>query len=156
MAQALNQKIQVQEADISVDAEYQWLRDNQNQDGAIVTFVGSVRDMNAGEKVHRLCLEHYPGMAEKTLLNIVEQAFSRWQLGKISVIHRFGELSLGDQIVFVGVTSAHRGDAFHAAEFIMDFLKTNAPFWKKEQTETGDKWVEARQSDEDKTRLWKT
>ncbi len=147
-------KISVQAEDFSIDAQYRWLKDNGNQDGAIVTFVGTVRDMNNGKQVQKLCLEHYPGMAEKTLLDIVQKAYSRWTLGKVSVVHRFGDLDLGDQIVFVGVTSKHRGDAFGAAEFVMDFLKTNAPFWKKERTASGEKWVEARSSDQEKTQSW--
>ncbi|MCY7296412.1 molybdopterin synthase catalytic subunit MoaE [Alteromonas sp. a30] len=149
-----NIQVSVEAEDFDVNQEYHWLRENQMRDGAIVTFVGLVRDMNAGEKVQKLCLEHYPAMAFASLQSIAKQATERWRLGKIRVIHRFGELDLGDQIVFVGVTSMHRGDAFAAAEFIMDFLKTNAPFWKKEQTAKGSRWVDAKQSDQDKTASW--
>ena len=149
-------QVQVQAEDFDVSQAYLWLRNNQHQDGAIVTFVGLVRDMNAGEQVEKLCLEHYPAMAQSSLESIAQEAYSRWQLAKVSVIHRFGELDLGDQIVFVGVTSKHRGHAFEAAEFIMDFLKTQAPFWKKEQTTNGMRWVEAKPSDKEKRQSWKT
>lgn len=146
--------IRVQAEDFSLADEHAALTQNNEEDGAVATFCGLVRNKNLGKNVTGLTLEHYPGMAEKALADIVEQARSRWELGRITVIHRFGELSLGEQIVFVGVTSMHRGNAFGACEFIMDFLKTNAPFWKKERTTEGESWVEARESDSSKLASW--
>ncbi len=122
--------ISVQEHDFNVGDEYQLLAEGTAA-GAVVTFIGKVRDMNLGDDVTGLSLEHYPGMTEKSLNDIVAQAKERWPLLKVKVIHRVGDLELGDQIVFVGVSSAHRGAAFDSCEFIMDYLKTNAPFWKK-------------------------
>ena len=122
--------ISVQTQDFSLADEYQLLSEGTSA-GAVVTFVGKVRDFNQGDEVQGLSLEHYPGMTEKALTEIVEQAKQRWSLLQVRVIHRVGDLELGDQIVFVGVSSAHRGDAFDACEFIMDYLKTKAPFWKK-------------------------
>lgn len=115
--------------------------------GAVVTFVGRVRNHNEGQEVHALTLEHYPGMTEKALRRIVETAKGRWELGRVAVVHRIGTLKLGEPIVFVGVASAHRGDAFEACQFIMDYLKTEAPFWKKESTAEGERWLEGRDSD---------
>lgn len=146
--------IRVQAEDFSVADEYQSLIANNEEDGAVATFCGLVRNKNLGKNVIGLTLEHYPGMAEKALADIVAKARQRWELGRVAVIHRFGALSLGDQIVFVGVTSMHRGNAFAACEFIMDFLKTNAPFWKKERTSDGEHWVAARESDSAKTQSW--
>ncbi len=120
----------------------------------MVTFVGKVRDMNLGDKVIGLSLEHYPGMTEKSLSEICDQAQTRWPLLSVRVIHRVGDLKLGDQIVFVGVSSAHRGAAFEACEFIMDFLKTKAPFWKKERTSEQTRWVESRESDNKAAQRW--
>lgn len=144
----------VQEQDFDVGAEYAALLAGNHADGAIATFVGVVRNRNVGQTVSGLYLEHYPAMTEKALDGIIEDARERWALGRIRVIHRVGQLSVGEQIVFVGVTSEHRGNAFAACEFIMDFLKTRAPIWKKEQTADGSHWVEARQSDEDKLTTW--
>ncbi len=145
--------ISVQEADFSLADEYQKL--NQcSSDGAIVTFVGKVRDMNLGDRVTGLMLEHYPGMTEKALTEIVVKASERWSLTNTRVIHRVGHLSIGDQIVFVGVTSEHRDAAFQACEFIMDYLKTQAPFWKKETLIEQDRWIEARESDLDLANRW--
>ncbi|MDD1794943.1 molybdopterin synthase catalytic subunit MoaE [Enterovibrio sp. ZSDZ42] len=145
--------ISVQHEDFSIADEYQRLNDSDS-DGAIVTFVGKVRDMNLGDNVTGLTLEHYPGMTEKSLNSIVDQAKARWPLTYVRVIHRVGALSIGDQIVFVGVSSAHRNAAFEACEFIMDFLKTQAPFWKKERLNDNERWVEARDSDDAAAKRW--
>lgn len=146
--------IKVQAEDFNVAEEYQSLINNNQKDGAVASFTGLVRDMNDGESVKGLHLEHYPAMAQASLEEIVKQARGRWELGRVRVIHRYGSLSLGEQIVFVGVSSTHRGDSFAACEFIMDFLKTKAPFWKKEQTTSGDRWVEAKNKDEQKVHAW--
>jgi len=147
--------IAVQSDDFSVAAEYAKLCENNSSDGAVVTFAGLVRDLNQGQRITSLTLEHYPAMTEKALQEIVHDARKRWQLGRVRMIHRIGKLKLSEQIVFVGVSSAHRGDAFAACEFIMDYLKTRAPFWKKEQTENGEHWVEAKHSDQQKAQQWK-
>ncbi|WP_442957535.1 molybdopterin synthase catalytic subunit MoaE [Photobacterium sp. 53610] len=149
----LTDVVRVQPEDFDVGIEYQLLAQN-SQAGAIVTFTGQVRDMNLGESVTSLTLEHYPGMTEKSLASIIEQAKSRWPLFKVTVIHRIGHLTSGDQIVFVGVSSAHRGAAFQACEFIMDYLKTEAPFWKKEVREGKPSWVDARESDQQARERW--
>ena len=146
--------ISVQENDFSVGDEYQALINNAKTEGAVVTFVGLVRDINQGQSVNSLTLEHYPGMTEKSLTAIVEQAKQRWPLGKVRVIHRVGELALSDQIVFVGVTSRHREAAFNACHFILDFLKNQAPFWKKETTQAGEKWVEFNDKDQHAMQRW--
>lgn len=122
--------------------------------GAVAAFVGQVRDLNEGSEVSGMTLEHYPGMTEKALEGIVERAKGRWDIFDALVIHRIGALKPLDQIVLVVVTGAHRGEAFAACEYIMDYLKTEAPFWKKEQTGTGDRWVEARASDDDAKQRW--
>lgn len=137
-------KIVVGPQPFSVGEEYPWLAE-RDEDGAVVTFTGKVRNHNLGDSVKALTLEHYPGMTEKALAEIVDEARNRWPLGRITVIHRIGELWPGDEIVFVGVTSAHRSSAFEAGQFIMDYLKTRAPFWKREATPEGDRWVEARE-----------
>jgi molybdopterin synthase catalytic subunit len=147
-------QISVQSQDFDFAHEYQKLRNSSNSDGALVTFVGLVRDMNLQKSVSGLFLEHYPAMTEKALNSIVENARSKWQLGSVSVIHRIGQLTVSEQIVFVGVTSQHRQSAYHANEFIMDYLKTQAPFWKKETTTEGDKWIEAKVSDMQKSQGW--
>ena len=147
-------QISVQTQDFDFAYEYQKLRESNNNDGAIVTFVGLVRDMNLQKSVSSLFLEHYPAMTEKVLNNIVEKARAKWQLGSVSIIHRIGQLKVSEQIVFVGVTSQHRQSAYHANEFVMDYLKTQAPFWKKETTSDGDKWIEAKASDMEKTQNW--
>lgn len=146
--------ISVQVDDFSVQHEYDALCRQNTDDGAIVFFVGRVRDMNEGDTVSEMFLEHYPGMTEKTLEAITEDARQRWPLNRIRVVHRVGALRPADQIVFVGVSSPHRGAAFEGAQFIMDFLKTRAPFWKKETTAEGDRWVEAKSSDKDQERRW--
>lgn len=136
-----------------VGDEYPWLAE-RDEDGAVVTFTGKVRNHNLGDSVKALTLEHYPGMTEKSLAEIVEQARERWPLGRVTVIHRIGEMWPGEEIVFVGVTSAHRGSAFAAGEFIMDYLKTRAPFWKREATPEGERWVDARDSDRKAAERW--
>ena len=146
-------QIRVGAAPFSMADEYAWLS-TSDADGAVVTFTGKVRNHNLGDSVAALTLEHYPGMTEKALQEIVDEARSRWPLQRVSVIHRIGELFPGDEIVFVGVTSAHRSSAFAAAEFIMDYLKTRAPFWKREATEQGDRWVDARDSDHQAAQRW--
>ncbi|HIF9131348.1 TPA: molybdopterin synthase catalytic subunit MoaE [Photobacterium damselae] len=145
--------ISVQFEDFSVADEYEKLAQG-TEAGAVVTFIGKVRDFNQGDSVTGLSLEHYPGMTEKALSEIVEQARARWPLLQVRVIHRVGDLDLGDQIVFVGVSSAHRGASFEACEFIMDYLKTRAPFWKKEQTHEESRWVDARESDTSAADRW--
>jgi molybdopterin synthase catalytic subunit len=120
----------------------------------VVTFVGLVRDINQGNSVKELTLEHYPGMTEKSLKTIVQQAKQRWSLGKVRVIHRIGRLKLNDQIVFVGVTSRHREAAFAASQFIMDYLKNQAPFWKKETTDDGEDWVDFNEKDQQAMQRW--
>ena len=122
--------------------------------GAVVSFVGYVRDFNDGHEVAGLFLEHYPGMTEKALAAIVREAEGRWPLLKVEVIHRVGDLPPGEPIVFVGCASSHRGAAFNACEFIMDYLKTRAPFWKKETTPEGPRWVEGRHSDQEAAGRW--
>ena len=116
--------------------------------------MGKVRDLNLGDEVSSLYLEHYPAMTEKALREIVEQAKARWDIQRVSVIHRVGLVHTGDEIVLVGISSAHRGDAYHSNEFIMDFLKSKAPFWKKEQTNQGERWIEARESDKEALEKW--
>ncbi|STQ04332.1 molybdopterin biosynthesis MoaE protein [Enterobacter hormaechei] len=137
----------------NVGTEYDWLA-GRDEDGAVVTFTGKVRNHNLGDSVKALTLEHYPGMTEKSLAAIVEEARGRWPLGRVTVIHRIGEMWPGEEIVFVGVTSAHRGSAFAAGEFIMDYLKTKAPFWKREATPEGERWVESRDSDKQAASRW--
>lgn len=147
-------RILVQRADFSLAEEYGRLATRPDS-GAIVTFVGKVRDFNQGEHVKGLALEHYPGMTEKALAAIVQEARARWPLQECTLIHRIGELLLGDQIVLVAVSSAHREAAFEACHFIMDFLKTRAPFWKKELTADGvQRWVEAKASDDAAAARW--
>jgi molybdopterin synthase catalytic subunit len=127
---------------------------NDPKVGGVAAFVGLVRDVNEGAPVASLTLEHYPGMTEKALARIVDEAKSRWEVLDCTVIHRVGELHPTDPIVLVVVASGHRGDAFAACEFIMDYLKTRAPFWKKESTPAGARWVEARESDDRAAGRW--
>ncbi len=148
-------KILVQESDFDPGAEINALHAGQPKVGAVASFVGLVRDLNEGDSVTTLTLEHYPAMTEKSLREIVDEATGRWRLLDVTVIHRVGRLMPLDRIVFVGVASMHRGDAFAACEFIMDYLKTRAPFWKKEGTSEGERWVEARNSDEIAAERWK-
>lgn len=146
--------VSVQQQDFDVGTEISALTRGRHQVGALATFTGLVRDMNVGTGVKAMTLEHYPGMTERALEEIVEQARGRWSVEGVRVIHRFGRLEPGDQIVFVAVTSAHRGEAFAACEFIMDYLKTRAPFWKREETPEGARWVDARESDGAAARRW--
>lgn len=146
--------IVVQTTDFEMQALYQQLRQANTTDGAIVTFTGLVRDFNQKSQVTGLYLEHYPAMTQKALQAIVNAARQRWELGRITVLHRVGQLAPGEQIVFVGVTSSHRQNAFAACEFIMDYLKTQAPFWKKELTNQGDHWVGAKQQDKAAADKW--
>lgn len=148
-------KILVQESDFDPGDEIAALHADRPSVGAVASFVGLVRDNNEGDSVSTLTLEHYPAMTEKSLREIVGQAMDRWKLLDVSVIHRVGRLKPLDRIVFVGVASMHRGEAFAACEFIMDFLKTRAPFWKKEGTPDNERWVEARASDDDAAERWK-
>lgn len=147
--------ISVQKNDFDVGQEYSALTAGSAAAGAVVFFVGRVRDFNDGRSVIGLSLEHYPGMTERVLEQLLDEAKQRWQLVSARIVHRVGDLQLGDQIVFVGVSSAHREYAFQAAEFLMDFLKTQAPFWKKELTEVGSIWVGANSKDEKASERWK-
>lgn len=152
--------VRVQEHDFDVGAELALLRGSRSDIGAITSFVGLVRDSGSVinsdvSVVSNMTLEHYPGMTEKALEAIVEQAKARWNVINALIIHRVGLLQVGEQIVFVAVTSQHRGDAFAACEFMMDYLKTEAPFWKKEQTEQGAHWVEAKATDNKARDRWK-
>lgn len=140
-------EVRVQAGDFDLGAEVARLRADDARIGAVVSFVGTVRDMNDGAQVAAMELEHYPGMTERALQDIVEQARGRWPLAGAIVIHRIGPLAPRDQIVLVAVASSHRGEAFAACEFIIDYLKTDAPFWKKEDTPGGSRWVDARVSD---------
>jgi molybdopterin synthase catalytic subunit len=145
--------VRVQREEFDVGAEIARLRADPRV-GAVASFIGVVRDVNDAAAVSSMTLEHYPGMTEKSLEAIVEQARSRWNVYDILVIHRIGELRPTDPIVLVIVTSAHRGDAFAACQFVMDYLKTDAPFWKKEATPQGTRWVEARDSDDAARERW--
>jgi molybdopterin synthase catalytic subunit len=147
-------EVRVQEADFDVGVEIASLRANDARVGAVATFVGTVRDVNEGTGVASMTLEHYPGMTEKALQAIVDEAKRRFDVYGLRVIHRVGALRPTDQIVLVAVTSAHRGEAFDACRFVMDYLKTQAPFWKKEHTAQGARWVEARASDDDAAQRW--
>jgi molybdopterin synthase catalytic subunit len=146
--------VRVQTADFDSSAEIAALRQGNVRIGAIATFIGLVRNLNDGDAVAEMTLEHYPGMTEKALEDIVAQARARWDVIDALVIHRVGRLLPGDQIVLVVVASGHRGDAFAACEFLMDYLKTRAPFWKKEQTDKGARWVDARESDDQAASRW--
>ena len=149
-----NSLIRIQEADFDVSAELAALRKGDPRVGAVVTFLGTVRDMNDGSQVKGMTLEHYPGMTEKALEDIISQANTRWDIYQTLVIHRVGPLLPEDQIVMVAVTSAHRSEAFSACEFIIDYLKTAAPFWKKEDTPEGARWVDARIADDAAMTRW--
>ncbi len=147
--------VRVQAADFDVAAEIAALRAGDARVGAVATFVGTVRDVSEGTGVATLTLEHYPGMTEKSLQAIVDEAKRRFDVYGVRVVHRVGELAPADQIVLVAVTSAHRGEAFDACRFVMDYLKTQAPFWKKEATPQGARWVEARASDDAAAQRWR-
>ncbi len=149
-----NHVIRIQESDFDLTTEVMALRKGDSRVGAVATFIGTVRDMNDGSQVKGMTLEHYPGMTEKALEEIITQAQNRWDIFRALVIHRVGPLLPEDQIVLVAVTSAHRGEAFAACEFIMDYLKTAAPFWKKEDTPEGARWVDARITDDAAMARW--
>ena len=146
--------VRVQEADFDSGIEIAQLRKGNPKIGAIASFIGVVRDINEGDEIGTLTLEHYPGMTEKALEDIVNQARGRWDIYDALIVHRVGKMLPLDQIVLVVVTSAHRGEAFSACEFLMDYLKTQAPFWKKEETATGARWVDARASDDAAAARW--
>jgi molybdopterin synthase catalytic subunit len=145
--------IRIQAADFDIAAVNRELLAGRSDVGAIASFIGLVRDLE-GDPLQQMTLEHYPGMTEKALQGIAEKAQARWQVADLAIIHRIGALKPADQIVMVSVLSAHRGDAFAACEFIMDYLKTDAPFWKKETSEQGSKWVESRKSDLSALKKW--
>ena len=147
-------RISIQTEDFDAGAELAQMRLAHPEVGALVSFVGQVRDLNDGAMISGMHLEHYPGMTEKALSGIAEQAMQRWELSDTLVIHRYGDLKPLDQIVLVVVASAHRQAAFAACEFIMDYLKTEAPFWKKESTPEGERWVDAKEVDEAAKNRW--
>ncbi|MDA7946946.1 MAG: molybdopterin synthase catalytic subunit MoaE [Hyphomicrobiaceae bacterium] len=146
--------IRVQQEDFDISAEIAKLRSGRTDIGAIVTFTGTVRDTAKGEPISEMTLEHYPGMTESELERIEQDAHARWPLQDSVIIHRHGPMKPGDNIVLVVTASAHRQAAFEAAEFLMDYLKTNAPFWKKEVGPDGGAWVDARDSDDDALKRW--
>jgi len=146
--------ISVQTEDFDHGLEYNALRESADSDGAIVTFTGLVRDFNIERSVSNIVIEHYPGMTEKSLMSICSDARKRWELGQVRIIHRVGTIEASEQIVFIGVTSKHRKDAFESAQFIMDVLKTKAPFWKQEGTAKGMEWVKSAASDRIAINKW--
>ncbi len=146
--------VSVQTEDFDAGLEISRLRNARKDTGAVVSFIGLVRDLNEGDQVSQLTLEHYPGMTEKGLEAIVSQAQNRWAIFDVTVIHRVGTLQAMEQIVLVAVSSAHRSEAFKACEFIMDYLKTEAPFWKKERTQSGERWLDAKNSDDEARERW--
>jgi len=146
--------VRIQTADFDAGAEIAALRRDNPKIGAVASFIGVCRDANDGDIVSTMTLEHYPGMTEKALEKIVAEARERWKVMDVLVVHRVGELKPTDQIVLVVAAGAHRGEAFAACEFVMDYLKTRAPFWKKEQTPQGTRWVEARASDGEAAGRW--
>lgn len=146
--------VRVQTEDFDLSAEVAALRAQNPRIGAVACFVGTVRDLNEGSGVEAMELEHYPGMTEKALADIVDAARDRWPGVDVLIVHRVGKLYPLDQIVLVATTSAHRGDAFASCEFVMDYLKTQAPFWKKEKTTAGERWVDARESDDAALARW--
>lgn len=154
MASNMRSDVRVQTDDFDAGAEMTRLRLANPAIGAIASFIGTVRDLNEGSGVATLTLEHYPGMTEQALTDICVRASERWDLIDTVVIHRVGPLKPTDQIVLVVVSSAHRGEAFAACQFIMDYLKTEAPFWKKELTPEGERWVQARASDDEAAARW--
>ena len=147
--------VRIQTEDFDASSEIAALRRGNAGIGAIASFIGVVRDVNDSRKIAGMTLEHYPGMTEKSIAEIITRARSRWSIFDALVIHRVVRLKPSDQIVLVAVTGAHRGDAFAACEFIMDYLKTRAPFWKKEQTPDGARWVESRESDDSAAERWR-
>jgi molybdopterin synthase catalytic subunit len=150
----MTERVSVRHADFDLSAEVAALRAGDAGVGAVVTFVGTVRDLSGGQTVSRMELEHYPGMTEAAIESMIDAAHQRFELRAARVVHRIGVLEPGDQIVLVAVSSAHRGQAFQACEFLMDYLKTQAPFWKKEGGATGSRWVDARASDDAALERW--
>jgi molybdopterin synthase catalytic subunit len=148
-------EIRIQEQPFDLEAEQRSLWQGQPRVGAMVSFVGLMRDINEGQRVDRMTLEHYPGMTEKALRAIAKEATDRWPVSSIRIVHRVGTLRPQDPIVLVAVTAGHRAAAFRACEFVIDYLKTRAPFWKKEITGTGERWVEARSSDDEAAERWR-
>ena len=148
--------VRVQTDDFDMAAEYSQLSTAPQGEipGAVVTFTGLVRDLYQDKTIHAMTLEHYPGMTEKELNRIYDEAMARWPITKATIIHRVGRLLAGEQIVFVGCASPHREAAFEACHFIMDFLKTDAPFWKAEETDAGISWVDARDTDQTALKKW--
>jgi molybdopterin synthase catalytic subunit len=146
--------VRIQTEDFDLSQEVKQLRAGDTRVGAVASFVGTVRDRNDGSEVAAMTLEHYPGMTEKSLEEIIEKAKARWDIFDVLIIHRVGPLNIEDQIVLTAVTSAHRGEAFAACEYVMDYLKTLAPFWKKEDTPEGARWVDARLSDDEALKKW--
>ena len=147
-------RVTIQAEDFDVASEIAALRRDDPGVGAVCSFIGTVRDRNDGSAVSSMELEHYPGMTEKAIEQMVDEAFRRFDIRAARVIHRVGPLRLQDQIVLVVVTSAHRGESFQACEFLMDYLKTQAPFWKKERTPDGERWVDARVADDAALERW--
>jgi molybdopterin synthase catalytic subunit len=147
-------RVSIQTADFDVAAEIAALRAQDPGVGAVCSFIGTVRDRNDGSAVSAMELEHYPGMTEKAIEAMVDEAFGRFDIRAVRVIHRVGPLNVQDQIVLVVVTSSHRGESFRACEFLMDYLKTQAPFWKKERTPEGERWVDARVADDAALERW--
>ena len=150
----MNARVSIQTEDFDLSAEVARLRADEKGVGAICSFVGTVRDRNDGQSVSTMELEHYPGMTEKSIEAMIDEAFKRFDIFGARVIHRVGLLQPLDQIVLVAVTSAHGGESFQACEFLMYYLKTQAPFWKKEQTQDGARWVDARVSDDAALAKW--
>jgi molybdopterin synthase catalytic subunit len=150
----MDTRVSIQTGDFDVAAEIAALRRDDPGVGAVCSFIGTVRDRNDGSAVRAMELEHYPGMTEKAIEQMIDEAFRRFDIRAARVIHRVGPLQVSDQIVLVAVTSAHRGESFRACEFLMDYLKTQAPFWKKEHTSEGAHWVDARVSDDEALTRW--
>ncbi len=147
--------VRVQEADFDVGAEIAALSEGRTDVGGVASFVGLVRDIAGGATVTAMTLEHYPGMTERQLEEIEAEARSRWPLLEVRIVHRVGRLEPGDRIMFCGAASAHRGAALEACAFLMDWLKTKAPFWKREETPEGERWVEARAEDDEAASRWR-
>ena len=151
--------VKIQAEKFKIGEVIESLIDNESEKkevGAIATFFGRVREKDNSKKISSLCLNHYPGMTERKISEIVNKACKRWSISGCSVVHRVGKIQPGELIVFVGVTSSHRKEAFNACEFIMDFLKTEAPFWKKEVSQDGERWIESRQADYLAVEQWKS
>tara|TARA_B100001939_G_scaffold343705_1_gene356849 strand:+ start:13622 stop:14080 length:459 start_codon:yes stop_codon:yes gene_type:complete len=147
-------KVAVQAEDFRLEDEIAHLRGTRTDLGALVTFTGLVRDFHGERKIHRMTLEHFPGMAERQLTELAHTAMKRWDLQDVTLIHRYGSLDAGEQIVLVITAAAHRQAAFEAAQFLMDWLKTDAPFWKKEYSDHGTEWVESREEDTKAREKW--